>query len=775
MSSTGLRGARQGRPVHGELEASESSDERPGVRGLPSVSPRAAAAAAAERISLAGPADRRLPVALLVRPAGLIADAVVRDRARWPLWLPVAFAGGIGIYFALPLEPAPGAVWGPPAVLALIAWRVRLNDAALWPVLLVMFVTLGLTVAAVRTALVDTVLLDRPLWAAVEGTVERLERRPADIRVTLGAARVDAGRPIEAPPRRVRVVARAWETVPAIGDRIRLRARLSPPPPPSVPGGFDFQRIAFFERLEAVGFSIGQPEILSARPRGGLVLVVASLRATVAARLADALPGPTGAVATALIVGDRAGLDDATVAAFRDSGLAHLLAISGLHMGLVAGTLFAATRLALCLIPTVALRRPVKKIAALTALAGSAAYLLLAGAPVPTQRAFLMTGVVLIAVIVDREAVTLRLVALAALLLLFLRPDMLIGPSFQLSFAAVIALVAAHEGWRGNRIGAGYDGPGLWAARVLRYGLGVAVTSLVATLATAPFVTFHFQAIALGGLAANLLAVPLTAFVTMPAGIAGLLVMPLGLEAWVLPAMGAGIDATLAVADRVVALTGPAASVYPLPVPGLAAVALGGCWVAIWRTALRWLGLVPMLAGAGLWIAVAPPDVLISADGGFAAVAADSDGGWAVTSRRGHGFLRSVWSRRWGVTDDVTLAAWDRTDDHAPSADSGGGAARSLACDDLGCTLRRDGMLLSLVTSHEAALEDCGTVDVLIALVRIRTNCGGPAVVVHRPDLQRGGAHAFWLGQSGDIDGARVETVLGRRGERPWVVRVHPR
>lgn len=182
-----------------------------------------------------------------------------------------------------------------------------------------------------------------------------------------------------------------------------------------------------------------------------------------------------------------------------------------------------------------------------------------------------------------------------------------------------------------------------------------------------------------------------------------------------------------------------------------------------------------MLAGAGLWIAVAPPDVLISADGGFAAVAADSDGGWAVTSRRGHGFLRSVWSRRWGVTDDVTLTAWDRTDDTAPSADSGGGATRSLACDDLGCTLRRDGMLLSLVTSHEAALEDCGTVDVLIALVRIRTDCGQPAVVVHRPDLQRAGAHAFWLGQRGDIDGARVETVLGRRGERPWVVRVHPR
>lgn len=733
---------------------------------------------AAARIARPHPADTLVSGTLVSRSLGLIAAAVVQDRARWPLWLPVAFAAGIGLYFALPSEPSPVSVWGPTAVLAPLAWWVRSNGAALWAVLIVMFMALGLAIAAARTAMVDTVLLDRPLWADVEGTVERLERRPDDIRVTLGSARVDAGRPIDAPPRRVRVVARAWETVPAIGDRIRLRARLSPPPPPSVPGGFDFQRIAFFDRLEAVGFSIGEPVTLSAHPRGGIALAVASLRSTVADRLSVALPGPTGAVATALIVGDRAGLDEATVGAFRDSGLAHLLAISGLHMGLVAGTLFATTRLLLCLIPTVALRRPVKKIAALTALVGSLAYLVLAGAPVPTQRAFLMTGVVLIAVVVDREAVTLRLVALAALLLLILRPDMLVGPSFQLSFAAVIALVAVHEGWRGHRIGADYDGPALWAVRVLQYGLGVAVTSLVATLATAPFVTFHFQAIALGGLAANLVAVPLTAFVTMPAGIAGLLVMPFGLEEWVLPAMGVGIDATLAVADGVVSITGPAASVYPLPAAGLAAVALGGCWVAIWRTGLRWLGVAPIFAGAVFWGAVTPPDVLVSADGGFAAVAADSDGGWAVSTRRGHGFLRSVWSRRWGVTDDVTLTAWDRSDDKGIGTGTGRSrdvAVRSLACDDLGCTLRRDGLTLSLVTSHEAALEDCGTVDVLIALVRIRTSCRRPAVVVHRPDLRHAGAHAFWLGRTGGVNGVRVETVLGRRGHRPWVVQVDGR
>lgn len=716
------------------------------------------------------------PVAQVARGSGLrrwgraLSGALAVDRTRWPLWLPVAFGCGIGAYFGLPSEPAPLAVWLPPPVLLALAWRLRLYDSALWATLVLFFAALGLAVAAGRTALVDTVLLDRPLWTDIEGTVERLERRPGDVRLTLGEVRIAADRPPSALPRRVRVVVRTLDRPLQIGERIRLRARLSPPPPPSVPGGFDFQRSAYFEGLGAVGFAIGQPEVLSTIRQSGLAVALAALRSSVAERLAEALPGATGAVAAALIVGERAGLDDETVAAFRDSGLAHLLAISGLHMGLVAGALFASVRLALCLVAGIALRWPVKKIAALIALAGSAAYLLLAGAPVPTQRAFLMTGVVLLAILVDREAVTLRLVALAAFCVLALRPDVLVGASFQLSFAAVVALVAVHESWRGGRIGAGIDGPARWAVGGLRYGLGVALTSLVASVATAPFVTYHFQALALGGLAANLLAVPLTAFITMPAGIAGLLAMALGLEAWVLPAMGIGIDATLSVAEAVVAMTGPAASVYPLPGAGLAAVALGGCWIAIWRTGLRWAGLLPILAGATLWASVSPPDVLVSADGRFSAVAAGGNGEWAVSSTRGNRFLRSVWSRRWGVEDDISLTAWDRGRE---AAGEGADQAAALACDDLGCTLRRNGLLLSLVTSHEAALEDCAAADVLIAVVRIRTTCGAPAIVVHRPDLQRNGAHAFWLTVGVFDAGPRIETVRGRRGERPWVL--HPR
>lgn len=700
-----------------------------------------------------------LPATRLSRAVHWVLRALLVDRPRWPLWLPVGFGAGIGGYFALPAEPALEIVLAAPVPAVLAIWCLREREVTRWVCVLILMVLLGLAVATARTAILDTPMLTRTVWADVEGVVVGIERRPGDVRLTLDAVRLEGRGRAVGPVDRVRVVVRGERALPALGDRVALRARLSPPPLPSVPGGYDFQRAAFFDGLGAVGFAIGTIDIVSVHPRGGVLLAIDRIRAAVTERLTRALPGSAGSVAAALLVGDRAGLDEATSAAFRDSGLAHLLAISGLHMGLVAGTLFAVVRLALCLIPGLALRWPIKKIAAGAALAGSAVYLLLAGAPVPTQRAFGMTGIVLLAVLLDREAVTLRLVALAAFAILAVSPEAVVGPSFQLSFAAVIALVSVYESWRwrAGRGGSerGTTGVGRVVGRGAAYLGGVALTSAIATLATAPFITFHFQSFALGGIVANLVAVPLTAFVTMPAGIVALLAMPVGLERPALEMMGIGLDATLSVATGTVDLVGPAVSVNPLPTSGLVTIVLGGCWVAIWRTRLRWAGIVPMAAGALLWLTVAPPDVLISSDGRLSAVAVDRDHNWVISDARSNRFTRSTWERRWGVADPVTLTAFDK---------NGTSAAAPLACDDLGCTLWREGRLLSLVTSHEAALEDCGVSDILIATVRLRLACRGTGTVIDRRGLTANGTHAVWLSPAG----VRVETVRGSRGERPW-------
>ena len=281
--------------------------------------------------------------------------------------------------------------------------------------------------------------------------------------------------------------------------------------------------LAFLFMLPALSILI----VFLAYPMG-LGVWLAELRQSITDRILTQLPGETGAVAAALMTGYQTAVPEPVMAAMRDSGLAHLLSISGLHIGLVAGLLFVGLRRALALIPPLALAHPIKKWAAGAALIGAFGYLLLSGAPVPTQRAFLMTGLMLVAVLLDRRAISMRSVAWAACAILLITPEALVGASLQMSFAAVVALVAAYEGTRDyrmrQRIG---SGP---LRRAGLYVAGIALTSVVATLATAPYSVFHFNRLALYGVVANVLAVPLTGLWVMPWAVAAFLLMPFGLE-----------------------------------------------------------------------------------------------------------------------------------------------------------------------------------------------------------------------------------------------------
>ena len=288
------------------------------------------------------------------------------------------------------------------------------------------------------------------------------------------------------------------------------------------------------------------------------------------------LDGDTGAVAAALIMGQRGSISEETLTAMRDAGLAHLLAISGLHMGLVAGLLFFTVRGSLALVAPLTLQRPIKKWAALAALVGVFGYLLLAGAPVPTQRAFVMTGLVLVGVMLDRTAISLRLVAWAAAVVLLLRPESIVGASFQMSFAAVLALVAFYE-VAGAKMRVWFGGAGT-LRRLALYVAGVGFTTLIAGLATLPFAIHQFNRVAVFGMAANLVAVPLTGLWIMPWAVLALVLMPVGLEAAALVPMGWGVDGMLAVAQTVAAWPGAAISVRAMPMAGLAAIVLGAAF-----------------------------------------------------------------------------------------------------------------------------------------------------------------------------------------------------
>ncbi|MFQ5775042.1 MAG: ComEC/Rec2 family competence protein [Kiloniellaceae bacterium] len=703
--------------------------------------------------------DRPFGASALARWA---AAQIAAERERWALWLPVAFAAGVGVYFGLDREPP---VWLAPTSLALAAVLGVAGRRRTGPLVLALALgaaAAGFGAAQARSALVAAPVLDKrlgPVW--LSGQIVALEPRAKRARLTLRRLNVGA-LPPERTPDKVRVSVSRGHAGLLPGNWVRLRAVLRPPPEPAAPGAFDFARRAYFEGLGAVGFAFGavrrieappgaQQRVREAGALGAWRLWWARLRYGVARRVLDAVPGEAGAVAAALMTGERGAIPAPVMRAMRDSGLAHLLAISGLHVGLVAGLLFLGVRALLALVPRLALDYPIKKWAAVAAALGAFAYLLLTGATIPTQRAFLMVALALLAVMLDRTALTLRLVAWAAFVILALAPESLLSASFQLSFAAVTALVAGYEVVRDRRVRLVGE-RGIWT-KIGVYVAGVALTSLIAGLATAPFAIHHFNRIAWYALAANLLAVPLTALWIMPWALAAFCLLPFGAERIALIPMGWGIDGVLAVAAWVAAWPGAASIVPAMPTAGLALTALGGVWLCLWRRPWRLLGLVPILAGLLTVPLSAPPDILVSGDGRLFGVRAP-DGRLLLSTELARRFDADVWRRRLGRSESEV---WPR---------AGAAAGGRLRCDPLGCIYRAGGQVVALVRDNRALLDDCRVATVLVSREPVRRGaCPGPRLAIDRFDLWRRGAHAIWLAPHE----VRVETVAGHRGRRPWV------
>ncbi len=423
-------------------------------------------------------------------------------------------------------------------------------------------------------------------------------------------------------------------------------------------------------------------------------------------------------------------------------------------MSLVTGFVFFVVRAGLAAIPSLALRWQTRKLAAVVALLSAGGYLLLSGATVPTQRAFVMLMLALAAILADRLEMSMRPIAFAALIVLVLTPEAVLGPSFQLSFAAVVALVAAYEALkrrRERRAAAGLPPVSRW----LSYPGGLIFTSVVAAAATAPFAAYHFNQAALYSVAANLVAVPVTGLWVMPCGIVALLAMPTGLEALPLRAMAVGLDMITWVARETASWPGSAVRGVIMPPAGMAAVAVGGLWLCLWRTGWRFAGVPAIVAGLAMASTVAPPDMLLSQDGRLAAVR-DADGALLVTSLRAAGFERENWMRHTGA--DVA-EIW-------PAHASDGGAMR---CDVTACLYSRSGRTVAFIRHEDAMDTDCAKADLVVLLAPISSRladrrCGGPRLLRHR-DLRSEGAHAIWLSPAG----VTVETVRGRRGDRPWM------
>jgi competence protein ComEC len=702
------------------------------------------------------------PDTALAAPRGWSAslgDTLAAERGRWILWLPVALGAGIAVYFSLANEPPVSA--GPAAIcgaLVMVALSAR-NFRYLVPAIGVAVIALGFAGAQWRTHDVAAPVLTKELrHRAVTGDIVAVEPRGKRFRITLDVASI-AGLSASETPARVRLSASAGHYGGVRpGQRVTVRATLRAPPAPALPGGFDFRRIAWYRQLGGVGFATGPVTAApaGAEPGRGLLStisdIVQSTRLSIAARVTTALPGVPGAVAAALMVGERGTIPDNVREAMQQSGLAHLLAISGLHVGLVAGFVFFAVRGVLAAWPGVALRYPVKKWAAVAALSMSAVYLLLAGATVPTQRAFVMTGLILLAVIVDRRGISMRLVAWAAIVILLVRPEALLSVSFQMSFAAVIALVAVYE-VVGEKFRRSLGDRGI-RYRLAIYLASILLTTLVASLATTPFAIFHFNQFASYSVAANLAAIPIAAFWVMPLIVVSFVLMPFGLEGAVMPALGAGIELIVGVATWVSSWPGASLNVAAPPLIGLAVAVAGGLWLCLWQTRWRLAGVLPIVAGLLSITTTEAPNILISADGKLTGIR-DGDV-LLVSSGRAQEFVRDQWLRRSGA------GQWRAY----PEPDEGSVAA--MRCDVIGCIFEEGNRIVAFVQDARALAEDCRAADILIARFTVPRDCTGPSVIVDRRALRKGGSHAISWTSRGEPGTIVVEKSEDASGQRLW-------
>lgn len=564
-------------------------------------------------------------------------------------WIAVFLAVGIGFWFSLPTEPGIG-FYGLAGAVLCGCMAIRLRGADLFHPIAVAVgcMALGVLAAGLRGHLQATPMLDFRYYGPVEGRVIGIDRSQSDkLRLTLDQIVLERTSPARTPATvRISLHGDQDHFSPVPGMKVILTALLAAPEGPAEPGGFDFRRMAYFDRLGAVGYT-RTPVLVLAPPEDG-AQVVSRVRTYLSNAIMTAVAGDSGAFASGVMTGDRSGISLDTVQALRDSNLAHLLAISGMNMAFITGFVFALIRYGVALVPPMALRVNSKKVAAIFALGVAAFYLALSGANVATERAFIMVVVMLSAVMIDRRALSLRTVAISAIVLLLWQPESLVEPGFQMSFAATVALI-----W----------GFGVFQTQIVRENIPrwtlpvftLVLSSVIAGIATAPFAAAHFNRMTGYGLIANLLTVPVMGAVVMPAGAVAALLAPFGLAGVALWVMDIGSRWILWIAHWIASLDGAVSGVPAPPDLVIPMLSIGALWVILFHGRVRAMGLAPIAVAFAGWGMAERPVILISGDAVLVGLLGSD--GRAMSSPKGAGFSADSWLENDGDLAEQDVAA----------------------------------------------------------------------------------------------------------------------
>lgn len=671
----------------------------------------------------------------------MLTNHLYNERYRLALWLPVLFAIGIGIYFSLPSEP--NVYW--PFITSLLC---TIPLAFFWSnfylrivFIALLMINLGILRADIRTESVAAPILQEEIFSRItEGTINDIQNKEKSDKIILTNVHVEGLEP-ENTPKKISVSLKQGAGGLSVGDRIQLQATLFPPPSPVMPQAYDFARMFYYEQLGAVGYSAKPAIIVEQAPMDSFEKKLNSLRLSISSRILTHMSEENGWIAAAMMVGEQSGVSKEAAEALRQSGIYHVLSISGLHMSLAVMLVFVSVRLLLTLYPPFALRFPIKKIAAFIGLCSSFAYLLLAGYPVPAVRSFIMVACVMLAIIFDRSGISIFSLAWAALLTLLWQPESLLGASFQLSFAATLAILAFYERFSHLL----YKSDTGFAHKIFLYFLGIMLTSLIATLATTPLVIYHFNRFTLWGIAANILMLPLASFWIMPAAVVAFLLMPFGLEHYPLIALDYGITIMMRGARLFAALP---YSQIALPSPsflGLMLIVAGGLWLCIWQKKWRLTGTPLIIIGMATIAMHKPYDLLISSDASKVAIR-QSDGKFL--------FLR-------GKDDSFDGQAWLRANGQEESAGT-------ATCEKNKCVVSAYGKKIVVTRGKKGTEKSCDdNPDIVISqnyLADIAT-CTQAPLLVDKDYLDKNGATALRF--TGEV--AEIETSKQFRGNRAWV------
>lgn len=704
----------------------------------------------AARAAMPRPWQRGFRLSSFADAAERFLETAAYDRGPW---LAVAFAAGIGAWFALPDSASwlQGMAWaGGLALFAWLHWRGREGREFLRVAAVAMGLVFVLGVATIwaRSEIVGTSPLSRPYIGPIEGTILTREEQPAEgrVRLTLAVREPETDRAV-----RIRL------NVPLVKDRaelvegarVRTGARLLPPAPPLVPGAYDFARKAWFDGLAATGSPYGEVIVVAPGDTGD---AIARVQRRLSAHVRERLSGSPGAIAAAFASGDRGGIVEADEEAMRDAGLTHLLSISGLHVSaVIAGAYFLALKL-LALWPWLVLRIRLPVLAAAIAAGAGVAYTLLTGAEVPTVRSCLGAGLVLLALALGREPLSLRMVAVVAGIVLALWPEALVGPSFQMSFAAVLAIVALH----GAAPVRSFLSPReeSWLARAGRNLTMLFLTGLVIELVLTPIVLFHFHRAGVYGAFANVLAIPLTTFAIMPLIALALTldIVGLGTPAWWLA--GAALELLLGIAHFVSAQPG---AVRLMPQFGLGTILLyvgAMLWLALWRGRARLLSL-PVAGVSLILMAASPvPDVLVARDG--RQVGVTGPGGRLIVLRESEGYALDSLREAAAVEGPVIPI------ERAPGA--------RCSADFCWLTVDRPERSWSLLVARSKHYVDavqliqaCEKADIVIAARSMPRSCHPRFLKADRRFLMENGGISISFGEALDIN-----TVAAAQGQHGW-------